>query len=206
MSDAAARGLSTGLKAKLAPLLRLQASDNDGERANASAATGRLLKQARPRLARSDRGAACRTDRRPRPNRSRHQSQAPRPGSARPAPLICRAISCWRCSISWKQNRRSCRSKAASFISSLRGRAVAANGASFRKTMGLAAGSASGDRGVTMSATADLRLQLRKNGYDPLPLIGKRRRRRNGRSGSTQAKAILRFGRRFIRTRPIPAF
>jgi hypothetical protein len=44
MSDAAARGLSTGLKAKLAPLLRLQASDNDGERANASAAIGRLLK------------------------------------------------------------------------------------------------------------------------------------------------------------------
>ena len=38
------RGLSTGLKAKLAPLLRLQASDNDGERANASAAVGRLLK------------------------------------------------------------------------------------------------------------------------------------------------------------------
>jgi hypothetical protein len=32
------------LKAKLAPLLRLQASDNAGERANASAAIGRLLK------------------------------------------------------------------------------------------------------------------------------------------------------------------
>jgi hypothetical protein len=32
------------LKAKIAPLLRLQASDNDGERANASAAIGRLLK------------------------------------------------------------------------------------------------------------------------------------------------------------------
>jgi hypothetical protein len=44
MSDTAARVLSTGLKAKLAPLLRLQASDNDGERANASAAIGRLLK------------------------------------------------------------------------------------------------------------------------------------------------------------------
>jgi hypothetical protein len=44
MSDIAARVLSTGLKAKLAPLLRLQASDNDGERANASAAIGRLLK------------------------------------------------------------------------------------------------------------------------------------------------------------------
>jgi hypothetical protein len=39
-----ARALPTGLKAKLAPLLRLQASDNDGERANASAAIGRLLK------------------------------------------------------------------------------------------------------------------------------------------------------------------
>jgi hypothetical protein len=44
MNDATARALPTGLKAKLAPLLRLQASDNDGERANASAAIGRLLK------------------------------------------------------------------------------------------------------------------------------------------------------------------
>ncbi len=44
MSNTATRGLPTGLKAKLAPLLRLQASDNDGERANASAAIGRLLK------------------------------------------------------------------------------------------------------------------------------------------------------------------
>jgi hypothetical protein len=44
VSDTATRGLPTGLKAKLAPLLRLQASDNDGERANASAAIGRLLK------------------------------------------------------------------------------------------------------------------------------------------------------------------
>jgi hypothetical protein len=43
MNEAAARVLST-LKAKLAPLLRLQASDNDGERANASAAISRLLK------------------------------------------------------------------------------------------------------------------------------------------------------------------
>jgi hypothetical protein len=32
------------LRTKLAPLLRLQSSDNDGERANASAAIGRLLK------------------------------------------------------------------------------------------------------------------------------------------------------------------
>ena len=44
MSDIATRGLPPQLKAKLAPLLRLQASDNDGERANASAAIGRLLK------------------------------------------------------------------------------------------------------------------------------------------------------------------
>jgi hypothetical protein len=36
--------LSSQLKAKLGPLLRLQSSDNDGERANASAAVGRLLK------------------------------------------------------------------------------------------------------------------------------------------------------------------
>jgi hypothetical protein len=35
--------LSADLKAKLAPLLRMQASNNDGERANASAAIGRLL-------------------------------------------------------------------------------------------------------------------------------------------------------------------
>jgi hypothetical protein len=35
--------LSADLKAKLAPLLRMQASDNNGERANASAAIGRLL-------------------------------------------------------------------------------------------------------------------------------------------------------------------
>ena len=44
MSDTATRALPTGLKAKLAPLLRLQSSDNAGERANASAAIGRLLK------------------------------------------------------------------------------------------------------------------------------------------------------------------
>jgi hypothetical protein len=36
--------LSPQLKAKLAPLLRLQSSSNDNERANASAAIGRLLK------------------------------------------------------------------------------------------------------------------------------------------------------------------
>src|SRR5260370_32578266 len=34
----------TELKLKLAPLLRMQASSNDGERSNASAAIGRLLK------------------------------------------------------------------------------------------------------------------------------------------------------------------
>ena len=45
MSDTATRALSTGLKAKLAPLLRLQSSDNAGERANASAVIGRLLKR-----------------------------------------------------------------------------------------------------------------------------------------------------------------
>ena len=33
------------MKAKIAPLLRLQASDNDGERANASAAIKRLLQK-----------------------------------------------------------------------------------------------------------------------------------------------------------------
>jgi hypothetical protein len=38
------RALPTGLRIKLAPLLRLQSSDNAGERANASAAIGRLLK------------------------------------------------------------------------------------------------------------------------------------------------------------------
>jgi len=37
--------LSPELKARLAPLLRLQASDNDGERANASAMIGKLLKR-----------------------------------------------------------------------------------------------------------------------------------------------------------------
>ena len=37
--------LSVDLKTKLAPLLRLQASDNDGERANASAAINRLLRK-----------------------------------------------------------------------------------------------------------------------------------------------------------------
>ena len=37
--------LSEDLKTKLAPLLRMQASDNDGERANASAAINRLLKK-----------------------------------------------------------------------------------------------------------------------------------------------------------------
>jgi hypothetical protein len=36
--------LSYELKRKIEPLLRLQASDNDNERANASAAIGRLLK------------------------------------------------------------------------------------------------------------------------------------------------------------------
>jgi hypothetical protein len=36
--------LSPELKRKIEPLLRLQASDNDNERANASAAIGRLLK------------------------------------------------------------------------------------------------------------------------------------------------------------------
>lgn len=36
--------LSPELKAKIAPLLRMQASDNDNERANASAAIGRLLR------------------------------------------------------------------------------------------------------------------------------------------------------------------
>ena len=44
MHDTATRALPTGLKVKLAPLLRLQSSDNAGERANASAAIGRLLK------------------------------------------------------------------------------------------------------------------------------------------------------------------
>ncbi len=39
----AAMQLPSELKAKLAPLLRLQSSSNDGERANASAAIGRLL-------------------------------------------------------------------------------------------------------------------------------------------------------------------
>lgn len=37
--------LAPELKAKIAPLLRLQASDNDGERANASAAISRLLQR-----------------------------------------------------------------------------------------------------------------------------------------------------------------
>jgi hypothetical protein len=37
--------LPTNLKTKLGPLLRMQASDNDGERANASAAINRLLKK-----------------------------------------------------------------------------------------------------------------------------------------------------------------
>jgi hypothetical protein len=40
----AAVRLPPGLKAKLAPLLRMQGSDNDGERLNASNAIGRLLK------------------------------------------------------------------------------------------------------------------------------------------------------------------
>ena len=44
MSDTSPRALPTELKVKLAPLLRLQSSDNAGERANASAAVGRLLK------------------------------------------------------------------------------------------------------------------------------------------------------------------
>src|SRR5262245_54340049 len=44
MSDTATRALPTGFKVKLAPLLRLQSSDNAGERANASAGIGRLLK------------------------------------------------------------------------------------------------------------------------------------------------------------------
>jgi hypothetical protein len=37
--------LPAELKAKIAPLLRMQASDNDGERANASAAITRLLQR-----------------------------------------------------------------------------------------------------------------------------------------------------------------
>jgi hypothetical protein len=45
MSNTATRALPIGLKVKLAALLRLQSSDNAGERANASAAIGRLLKQ-----------------------------------------------------------------------------------------------------------------------------------------------------------------
>ena len=45
MTSPAAAMLSADLRAKLAPLLRLQASDNDGERANASAAINRLLKK-----------------------------------------------------------------------------------------------------------------------------------------------------------------
>ena len=45
MSDTATRAMPTGLKVKLAPLLRLQSSDNAGERANASAAVGRLLRK-----------------------------------------------------------------------------------------------------------------------------------------------------------------
>jgi hypothetical protein len=40
-----AAALPADLKLKLAPLLRIQASDNDGERANASAAINRLLKK-----------------------------------------------------------------------------------------------------------------------------------------------------------------
>ena len=44
MSDTATLALPIGLKVKLAPLLRLQSSDNAGERANASAAASRLLK------------------------------------------------------------------------------------------------------------------------------------------------------------------
>jgi len=44
MHDTATRALPTGLKVKLAPLLRMQSSDNASERANASAAVGRLLK------------------------------------------------------------------------------------------------------------------------------------------------------------------
>jgi hypothetical protein len=45
MTNPATATLSEDLKTKLAPLLRLQASDNDGERANASAAINRLLKK-----------------------------------------------------------------------------------------------------------------------------------------------------------------
>ena len=45
MANAATATQSADLKTKLAPLLRLQASDNDGERANASAAINRLLKK-----------------------------------------------------------------------------------------------------------------------------------------------------------------
>jgi hypothetical protein len=45
MTSPAAAMLSEDLKTKLAPLLRMQASDNDGERANASAAITRLLKK-----------------------------------------------------------------------------------------------------------------------------------------------------------------
>ena len=40
--------LSYELKRKIDPLLRLQASDNDNERAAASAAIGRLLKKTVP--------------------------------------------------------------------------------------------------------------------------------------------------------------
>src|SRR6516164_9233709 len=45
MTNPATATLSEDLKLKLAPLLRIQASDNDGERANASAAINRLLKK-----------------------------------------------------------------------------------------------------------------------------------------------------------------
>jgi hypothetical protein len=45
MTSPAAAMLSADLRAKLAPLLRMQSSDNDGERANASAAINRLLKK-----------------------------------------------------------------------------------------------------------------------------------------------------------------
>jgi hypothetical protein len=45
MTATAARVLPIELRAKLAPLLRLQSSANDGERANASAAIGRPLQR-----------------------------------------------------------------------------------------------------------------------------------------------------------------
>ena len=94
MSDTATRALPTGLKVKLAPLLRLQSSDNAGERANASAVIGRLLKN--NGLDWHDLTEALLAEPAPTAATTASRHREARPGSVRTGPPHCRAINCSR--------------------------------------------------------------------------------------------------------------